>query len=109
MKQLLSLFLIMFAGYGLIPNMTAEAATQRVAIQLSGRYCLFHIYDVAEALKRVPGVLGVDMDALLHHAIVIMDAGKVNPDHLLAAIRRIKGEGYECRGKFNGEPGKVEY
>jgi hypothetical protein len=108
MKHLLSLLLIIFAGYGLVPDM-AQAATQRVAIQLSGRYCLFHIYDVAEALKRVPGVLGVDMDALLHHAIVIMDAGKVNPDHLLAAIRRIKGEGYECRGKFNGEPGKVEY
>lgn len=108
MGKLLSLLFIVLAGHGIIP-LSAEAATQRVAIELTGRYCLFHTYDVAEALKRVPGVLGVDMASLAHHAIVIMDAGKVNPDHLLAAVNKIKGEGYKCRGQFDGEPGKVEY
>jgi len=108
MRKLLSLCFIMLVGYGLLPDI-ANAAKQRVVIQLSGRYCLFHTYDVAEALKRVSGVLGVDMDSVPSSAIVVMDAGKVNPDHLLSAIRHIKGEGYECRGRFNGEPGKVEY
>lgn len=108
MRKLLCLFFIILVGQGLVP-IIVQAATQRVAIQLSGRYCLFHTYDVAEALKRVPGVLGVDLASVQTSVIVIMDAGKVNPDHLLSAVRRIKGEGYECRARFEGEPGKVEY
>ena len=108
MRKLLCLLFMTLVGYGLIPTL-AQAATQRVAIILSGRYCLFHAYDVAEALKRVSGVVGVDLQTVQNNIIVIMDAGKVNPDHLLSAIRRIKGQGYECRGRFDGEPGKVEY
>lgn len=108
MRKLLSLVLIVVVGYALIPHI-ADAATQRVAIKLNGRYCLFHTYDVGEALKRVSGVLGVDFESLQGNVIVVMDAGKVNPDHLLSAIRRIKGDGYYCTGQFNGEPGKVEY
>ena len=108
MRKLLCLCFIILVGHGLIPQVV-QAATQRVAIVLSGRYCLFHTYDVAEALKRVPGVVGVDLASVQSNVIVIMDAGKVNPDHLLSTIRRIKGQGYECRGKFDGEPGKVEY
>jgi hypothetical protein len=108
MRKLLCLLFITLVGYGVIPHIV-QAATQRVAIQLSGRYCFFHTYDVAEALKRVHGVLGVDLESVQHQVIVIMDAGKVNPDHLLAAIRGIKGEGYQCKGRFESEPGKVEY
>ena len=59
MRKLLCLCFIILVGHGLIPQVV-QAATQRVAIVLSGRYCLFHTYDVAEALKRVPGVVGVD-------------------------------------------------
>jgi hypothetical protein len=108
MRKLLWLLFITLVGSGSIPTI-AQAATQRVAIQLTGRYCLFHTYDVAEALKRVPGVVGVDLESVKTNVIVIMDAGKVNPDNLLSAIKRIKGDGYECRGRFDGEPGKVEY
>jgi hypothetical protein len=43
------------------------------------------------------------------NVIVVMKAGKVNPDQLLSAIRQIKGDGYYCTGQFNGEPGRIEY
>jgi len=108
MRKLLGLFLIFVLGYALLPNLT-EAAQQRVAIKLGGRYCKFHIVDLTESLKRVSGVISVDFESANGHVIVVMNAGKVNPDHLLSAIRQVKGEGYYCNGKFNGEPGKVEY
>lgn len=108
MKKLLSLFLIFVLGYALIPNLT-EGAQQRVTIKLSGRYCKFHIFDLTEALKRVSGVIDVDFETLNDHVIVVMNAGKVNPDHLLSAVRQIKGDGYYCNGKFSGEPGRIEY
>ena len=104
----LSLFLMIVMGYVLMPHL-ADAATQRVAIKLNGRYCLFHTFELAESLKRVFGVLGVDFESVQGNVIVVMDAGKVNPDHLLSAIRKIKGDGYYCAGQFNGDPGKVEY
>ena len=108
MRKVLSLFLIFVLGYALIPNLT-EAAQQRVTIKLSGRYCKFHIFDLAESLKRVSGVIDVDFETINGNVIVVMDAGKVNPDHLLSAIQRVKGDGYYCNGRFNGEPGRIEY
>jgi hypothetical protein len=110
MTYLISLFLICVLGYGLIPSLTEAAEVrQRVSIRLGGRYCLFHTIDLTHALTRVSGVMGVDFETFPGHVIVLMKAGKVNPDHLLAAIRDTKGEGYQCRGEFEGEPGKLEY
>jgi hypothetical protein len=108
MKKILSLFLILVLGYALTLDL-GMAAQQRVTIKLSGRYCRFHIFDLTESLKRVSGVLGVDFETLNGNVIVVMDAGKVNPDHLLSAIHQVKGDGYYCSGKFNGEPGRIEY
>jgi hypothetical protein len=108
MKKILSLFLMLVLGYALTPD-SGMAAQQRVTIKLSGRYCRFHIFDLTESLKRVSGVLGVDFETLNGNVIVVMDAGKVNPDHLLSAIHQVKGDGYYCSGKFNGEPGRIEY
>ena len=109
MTYLISLFLTCVLAYGLIPSL-AEAADvrQRVSIRLEGRYCFFHTNDLTQALTQVSGVLGVDFDSFPGHVIVTMKAGKVNPDHLLAAIRHTKGEGYHCLGEFEGEPGKLE-
>ena len=111
MTYLISLLLACILGYGLIPSL-AEAAKevrQRVSIRLEGRYCLFHTSDLTQALTQVPGVVGVDFDTFPSHVIVIMNAGKVNPDHLLAAIRQTKGDGYQCKGAFEGDPGKLEF
>ncbi len=110
MRKLLNFFLlfVFLLGSMSFPNLT-EAAKQRVAIKFGGRYCTFHIADMAESLKRVAGVIGVDFNTMRGNVIVAMKAGEVNPDHLLAAIRQIKGEGYYCTAQFNGEPGKVEY
>ena len=109
MTYVISLFLTCVLGYGLIPSVTeAEEVRQRVSIRLEGRYCLFHTIDLSNALTQVPGVLGVDFDVFPNHVVVIMKAGKVNPDHLLAAIRQTRGEGYHCKGAFEGDPGKLE-
>jgi len=108
MKHALALMLIVCVAWVAFPNMT-EAAQQRVAIRLTGRYCMFHAFDLEQALKRVAGVIGVDFESMRGNVIVVMRAGQVNPDHLLAAVRQVKGDGYYCRGEFNGEPGKVEY
>ncbi len=108
MKDVLRVGLLLLMVYGVFPNLT-EAAQQRVAIRLMGRYCTFHAFDVEQALKQVSGVIGVDFETMRGNVIVIMRAGKVNPDQLLAAVRGVRGEGYYCKGEFNGEPGKVEY
>jgi hypothetical protein len=70
---------------------------------------LFHTIDLTQALTRVSGVMGVDFETVTGHVIIEMKAGKVNPDHLLAAIQQTKGDGYYCTGKFEGEPGKLEH
>lgn len=108
MRKLLKIVLILGFAFSLFPHWT-EAAQQRVAIKLGGRYCSFHIIDLEAALKRVSGVIGVDFESMNGNVIVAMHAGQVNPDHLLAAIKGVKGDGYYCTGRFNGEPGKVEY
>lgn len=109
MRSLISLFLTLALGYALAPNLTEAAPQQRVTIKLAGKYCDFHTIDVEQALKRVGGVVDVDMNSYPGRVMVIMRAGQVNPDHLLAAIQQIKGEGYYCTAKFDGEAGKIEY
>jgi hypothetical protein len=108
MRKVLSLFLIFVLGFALIPDWT-RAAQQRVTIKLGGKYCRFHLFDLTESLKRVSGVIDVDFETLNGHVIVVMNAGKVNPDHLLSAVQQVKGDGYYCNGKFSGEPGRIEY
>ena len=86
----------------------AEAATQRVNIKLGGEYCQFYLIEVDKALKNVAGVMAVDFDTMTAHVVVTMAAGKVNPRHLLAAVRSVKGEGYHCIGSFEGGPGPIQ-
>jgi hypothetical protein len=108
MRTVLSLLILFIFGSVINPAL-ADAAQQRVAIRLAGRYCMFHAFDLEQALKRVSGVIGVDFESMRGNVIIIMRAGQVNPDHLLSAVRQVKGDGYYCKGEFNGEPGKVEH
>jgi hypothetical protein len=85
-----------------------EAASQRVNIKLSGEYCMFYLLDLEKALKKVPGVKGLDFETMKNHVIVTIVPGKVNPRLLLSAVRSVKGEGYRCNGRFDGEPGPVQ-
>jgi hypothetical protein len=86
----------------------AEAAIQRVNIKLGGEYCKFYLLEVDKALKKVPGVKGVDFQTMKNHVIVTMMHGKVKPQQLLSAIHSVRGEGYNCTGRFDGEPGPVQ-
>ena len=107
MRSLQKYALAVIVG-GLLVAVQAEAAEQRVNIRLGGKFCEFYLVDVAKALKQVPGVTKVDLEAVQGHVVVTMTAGQVNPTQLLAAIRRVKGDGYYCQGQFAGEPGKIE-
>jgi hypothetical protein len=107
MKHLLNLAFIVALGVILFSGET-EAAQQTVNIRLGGKYCAFYEIDLAKELKQVPGVTDVDFQTMRGHVYVTMIAGKVHPNSLLAAIRRVKGDGYYCIGQFEGEPGRVE-
>jgi hypothetical protein len=107
MKYPLRLTLIVTIGLILFSSVS-EAAQQTVNIRLTGKYCGFYEIDVARELKQVPGVTEVDFETMRGHVYVTMIAGKVHPNALLAAIRRVRGDGYYCKGQFEGEPGKIE-
>ncbi len=95
-------FLIAFV----LPVQT-EASMQKVVIRLGGNNCEFYLVDVATELKKVPGVKDVDIQTMRGHVIVNYVAGKMNPAQLLSAVNRVKGEGYHCKGQFEGQPGPV--
>jgi hypothetical protein len=107
MKYLLSLALVVAFGVILFSS-ESEAAQQTVNIRLGGKYCGFYQIDVAKELKQIPGVTEVDFETMRGHVYVTMIAGKVHPNTLLSAIRRVKGDGYYCTAQFEGEPGKIE-
>ena len=107
MKYLLNLAFMVALGMILLSGET-EAAQQTVNIRLAGKYCGFYQMDLAKELKQIPGVTEVDFETMRGHVYVTMIAGKVHPNSLLAAIRRVKGDGYYCKGQFEGEPGRLE-
>jgi periplasmic mercuric ion binding protein len=108
MKHSLNLALVVAFGVILFSG-ESEAAHQYVNIRLSGKYCGFYQIDVAKELKQIPGVIEVDFESMRGHVYVTMIAGKVHPLKLLAAIQRVKGDGYYCTGQFEGEPGRIEH
>jgi len=108
MKHWLNLAFLVALGAVIFSGAT-EAAQQTVNIRLGGKYCGFYQMDLEKELKHVPGVTEVDFQTMRGHVYVTMIAGKVHPNSLLAAIRRVKGDGYYCIGQFEGEPGRVEH
>lgn len=64
----------------------------------SEEFCEFYTPEVEEALKRVPGVVGVDLRTVKGAAVVAYEAGKLNPRALLA-VSSVKGPGYSCKAK----------
>ena len=107
MRSLQKYALAVIVG-GLLVAVQAEAAEQRVNIRLDGKFCEFYLVDVAKSLKQVPGVTKVDLETVQGHVVVTMTPGRVNPAQLLAAVQRVKGDGYYCKGQFAGEPGMIQ-
>ena len=107
MKYILNCaFIVVFAV--ILFSGESEAGRQTVNIRLGGKYCGFYQLDVAKELKQIPGVTDVDFETMRGHVYVTMVPGKVHPNELLAAIHRVKGEGYHCTAQFEGEPGRVQ-
>jgi len=75
------------------------AADQQVTLVLGGKFCEFYGGDVQKALMNVTGVKAVDLGSKKGHAVVTMDASKVNPTQLTAAVNVLKGDGWHCKAE----------
>jgi copper chaperone CopZ len=75
---------------------TVGAAEEKVTLMLGGKFCDLYRGEVEAALKKIPGVLGIDFKSMKGHAIVTTDAGKVKPDQLKSAVNAVKGDGWHC-------------
>ncbi|MGH7206503.1 MAG: hypothetical protein ACREI2_09890 [Nitrospiraceae bacterium] len=75
------------------------AADQQVTLTLGGKFCEFYGGDVQKALMNVTGVKGVDLGSKRGHAVVTVEAGKVNPAQLAAAVNAVKGDGWHCKSE----------
>lgn len=92
-RRTLSVAVICTAG--LLASM-AEAANRQVTLMLGGTSCETHVKEVRAALKRVDGVRAVDFDSMPGHAIVLVEAGRVKPEQLMAAVGGVKGTNWHC-------------
>ena len=76
------------------------AADQQITLTLGGKFCEFYGGDVQKALMNVTGVKAVDLGSKKGHAVVTVDAGKVNPTQLTAAVNVLKGDGWYCKSEI---------
>jgi mercuric ion binding protein len=70
--------------------MQAGAADQKVTLMLGGNYCESYPKEITDALMKIKGVTGVDLNTMKGHAIVTTD-GSVKPEALVTAMKSVKG------------------
>lgn len=92
-RRMLSVAVVL--GVGLVASF-AEAADQQVVLMLGGESCEKHMRAVRTALKGVEGVKSVDLGSMQGHAIVLVEAGRVKPEQLMAAVGGVKGTNWHC-------------
>lgn len=71
----------------------------KVTLMLGGKFCDLYKGEVESALKKIAGVMAVDLKSMKGHAIVTTDPGKVKPDQLAAAVNTLKGDGWHCKAE----------
>lgn len=77
------------------------AADQQITLALGGKFCEFYGGDVQQALMKVSKeVKGVDLNSRKGHAVVTVEAGRVNPAQLTAAVNALKGDGWHCKAEI---------
>jgi copper chaperone CopZ len=75
----------------------AQGATeQKVMLMLGGQYCDLYLSDVESALKKLPGIKGVDFKSMKGHAIVTVENDKTTANQLVQAVNGVKGDGWHC-------------
>lgn len=62
------------------------AASHRVALQLTGPACQDHHAKIAAALSSAQGVHAVDLTLIPNHALVDIDARRLNADALVSLV-----------------------
>lgn len=73
-----------------------RGADDKVTLMLGGKFCDVYLDDVEHVLRKVDGVKGIDFRSIKGHVIVAVEAGKVKPGQLVAAVNRVKGWGWFC-------------
>lgn len=73
-----------------------QGADDKVTLMLGGKFCDVYLDDVEHALKKIEGVKAIDFKAIKGYAVVTVEAGKVKPRQLVAAVNQVKGSGWHC-------------
>ena len=79
---------------------SAEAATQRVALMLSGPSCEEDQKAIRQDLEMMHGVKAVDLLSLRGFALLDVDAETASPDELISAVNREHREPRQCRAQI---------
>lgn len=78
----------------------AWADEKMVTLNLGGKFCEFYPEDITAALQKLPGIKSVDAKERQKFVVVKYDAGKVNPNQMVAAVNGVKEEGkWHCEAK----------
>jgi len=79
---------------------SAEAATQRVALRLSGPSCEEDQKAIRQDLEMMHGVKAVDLLSLRGFALLDVEAETASPDELIAAFNHKHRERRQCRAQI---------
>lgn len=99
MSHARNLALAVACAMSMVPTLVV-AADQQVTLALGGKFCEFYGGDVQKALMNVTGVKAVDLGSKSRHAVVTVDAGRVNTAQLTAAVNALKGDGWHCKAEI---------
>src|SRR6266446_6087675 len=89
MRSVLSLAVAVILSIGVVAMQTV-AADQKILLMLGGKSCEFYPKEITDALMKVKGVTGVDLNSIKGHAVVSHD-GTVKPEELVTVIKNVKG------------------
>ncbi len=86
-------------AFGLAEFSVLGADPHKVTLMLGGKFCDLYKSEVESALKKIAGVMAVDLKSLKGHAIVTADPDKVKPEQLTAVVNALKGDGWHCKAE----------
>ena len=89
---LVSLLAMLSAGEG-----SAQGSRERVTLMIDEETCGEARRDIENALRRVHGVLAVDLASVPQHALVDIERDAVTSEDLIAAVRRSEAVTERCR------------
>lgn len=82
---------------------TAPTKDSKVTLKITGMTCDKCAAGVQNALKKVDGVKAAEVSLNKKQAVVTMDAAKVKPDQLIAAVDKAGGDRHTFKAEKAGK------